>query len=95
MKGHTFSELLLLRGRFASTVERFAKEQEKLLCKEVYLYLVSTQLARVSGMKPCEQTENAPFGCVRYDHDVSIQNNFVIFRKDCMSKLIVLEMVWL
>ena len=51
MKRQALDELLLLPGRFAATVKCCAKEQEKLLCKGVYLYLVSTQLARVSGAK--------------------------------------------
>ena len=75
MKRQAFDELLLLPGRFAATVKCCAKEQEKLLCKGVYLYLVSTQQPEFLGRKKdtifvrdeAMQANRKCSGCVRYD----------------------------
>ena len=85
--------------------KRCAKEQEKLLCKGVYFYLVSTQLASVKGDYLCSGWSSASkqkmlLSCARSPLPLGIQNdksqnNFLMFRKDLTSKLIMLEMVCL
>ena len=61
MKGHAFSELLLLPGRFNATVKRCAKEQEKLgEYTASQSFWGEKKTLSLFGMKLCEQTENAP-----------------------------------